>query len=64
MVQFVGFTLVTRADHVHPVDTSRQESLSGSGIVKPVAGTISYLTDNSTTGIMLLLKEHNGMAEL
>jgi hypothetical protein len=39
-------TLVARQDHVHPVDTSRQAQLNGTGFVK-VSGTTVYY-DNST----------------
>jgi hypothetical protein len=35
-----------RADHIHPIDTSRQTALNGTGFVKIVGTTISY--DNST----------------
>jgi hypothetical protein len=39
-------TLTARQDHVHPVDTSRQAQLNGTGFVKVSGTTVSY--DNST----------------
>lgn len=39
-------TLVSRQDHVHPVDTSRQAALNGTGLVRMAGTVVSY--DNNT----------------
>jgi hypothetical protein len=39
-------TLTARQDHVHPIDTSRQAALNGTGLVRMTGTTVSY--DNST----------------